>query len=131
MRDVVLALIDRISTWWRNLDLRSPKVGRQSLLLMAAVVLVIVSVVFLLRSGEDDAPPDDQFIGFYCADCAHYFELSHAEFERLWDRRDYEAGERAGAMKFRCPHCGVIRAVRATGPPTQSETTPDPVKPPE
>lgn len=100
------------------------------------VLLVIVGVVVVVGGAAvakwaipgPERAPDNEFIGFYCPDCRHYFQVSHREFERAWEAGRYRVASDKRTLLFPCPRCEKLTAHRATGPPAPEST--GPVTPP-
>ncbi|MCK4343065.1 MAG: hypothetical protein KAY37_15225 [Phycisphaerae bacterium] len=86
------------------------------LLGLAAVLLVVAGWLYsCLSRGE--APPTDEVVGFYCPECDHFFELSHRDFEKLWDRGEFKSGAGGKGFRIRCEQCQQFTAERADKPP--------------
>ena len=94
---------------------------RDVVLLVLAVVLIAGAVFVYVRLSNKDAAPDDVFIGMYCPDCDHYFEISHREFERRFDAQEYRLLGEEKELYFKCDKCGQMTAERADGPPAKGD----------
>lgn len=133
--DAVQQLVWNIRTTARDRvgDVRPFLVAHRRIVLLVGVGLVVVvlggAVVKWAIPGPDGAP-DNEFIGFYCPDCRHYFQVSHREFERVWEAGRYRVADDKRTLLFPCPRCAKLTAHRANGPPPAPESTGSVTPPP-
>ena len=99
------------------------RAGTRDVVLVAMAVVLLAAAVFMyVRLSGGDAAPDDEFIGLYCPDCAHYFEISHREFERRFDNREFKLLGEEKALFFECEQCEQMTAERVDEPPAEGQT---------
>jgi predicted RNA-binding Zn-ribbon protein involved in translation (DUF1610 family) len=96
---------------------RSPLTLRSVMLLAVALGLVTAATILYVRSNTGDAAPTDEFVEFYCPRCQQAFQLSHREFEQVWDRREYQRGSQDKTLLFKCWNCGQMTAGRTADRP--------------
>jgi len=89
-----------------------------------AVMVLLVALAAYGRLGPEDAAPADQFIDFKCQACDQSFSCSHREFEKLWDRREFQRDDSGRVLRFKCRHCGKIAAIRPDPHPPASVAPP-------
>lgn len=88
---------------------------REVVLIGAAILLLAAAVGLYAWLQRPEGAPSDQFVGFYCPDCDHHFQLSHRDVEHtIWDQRDFQK-DASGQVLIRCPKCGRYTARRARG----------------
>ncbi len=106
-------MLDRLDPLWT----RVRAMPRRTLLLagLSAALLLVALIVYWSHSGSD--VPNNEFVGFYCPACDRYFELSHRQFKRVWDRHDFKTDPERHTLAFKCDKCGKLTAVRADRPP--------------
>jgi hypothetical protein len=80
-----------------------------------AVVLLALAGWLFVRLGGVEAAPADEFLGFYCPHCKHSTQVSHRDFERRFERREYRTVA-GGQFALQCPVCRELRARRADTP---------------
>jgi predicted RNA-binding Zn-ribbon protein involved in translation (DUF1610 family) len=107
----------RLAPWLEPALERVRRVPRRMLALcgLAAVVLIIALVVYT-RLGPDDAAPTDHLMSFYCPACGKSFQLNDRQFEQLWNNRAVQHAGDGQSLRYRCPSCGKLSAVRREPP---------------
>ena len=111
------SILDRLEPLWT----RVRTTPRRTLLLAGlSIVLLLTALIVLLSSGSGSDVPSNEFMGFYCPACDRYFELSHRQFKRLWDRHDFQTDPERHTLAFKCDKCGKLTAVRTDKPPPGS-----------
>jgi predicted RNA-binding Zn-ribbon protein involved in translation (DUF1610 family) len=117
----VWGLLDRLDPLWTRLR-ATPR--RTLLLVGLSATLLLAALIVTLSSGSGSDVPSNEFVGFYCPACDHYFELSHRQFKRLWDRHDFQTDPAKHTLTFKCDQCGKLTAQRADRPPAASPPAP-------
>lgn len=96
---------------------------RDIVLAVIAVVLIVVAVTLFMYLRKPHDAPTDQFVKFHCPKCPHDFQLSYADFDRVWERNEYRIlGQRR--IIFKCPKCGQMTAERVEKPDASPSAAP-------
>lgn len=133
--DAVQQLVGNIRTTARDRvgDVRPFLAAHRRVALLVTVGLVVVVLGAVAAKWAIPGPegaPDNEFIGFYCPDCRHYFQVSHREFERVWEAGRYRVADDKRTLLFPCPRCAKLTAHRANGPSPAPESTGSVTPPP-
>jgi predicted RNA-binding Zn-ribbon protein involved in translation (DUF1610 family) len=117
----VWSLLDRLDPLWDRVR-TTPR--RTFLLAGLSAVLLLTALIVSVSSRSGNDVPTNEFVGFYCPACNQYFELSHRQFKRLWDRHDFKTDPERHTLAFKCDKCGKLTAQRADKPPAVSPSAP-------
>ena len=90
---------------------------RNAVLITSTIALLLLAGGLYWWLNSPDAAPADQYVGFYCPRCAHFFELSQRDFERLYDQRQFRTAPGGMQLLLKCEKCGQFTAERADRPP--------------
>jgi predicted RNA-binding Zn-ribbon protein involved in translation (DUF1610 family) len=115
------SVFERLEPVWARVR-ATPR--RTVLLAGLSAILLLAALIVTVRSGSGGDVPSNEFIGFYCPACDRYFELSHRQFKRLWDRHDFKTDPEGHTMLFKCDKCGKLTAQRADRPPAGRPSAP-------
>ena len=97
----------RLAPWLEPLLGRLRRLPRRALVLGGVGLLALgIALAARARLGPEDAAPTDQFLAFYCPACGQTFQLSHREFEQLWNARGLQRGSDGQSLRFKCQKCG-------------------------
>ncbi|MEW6250694.1 MAG: hypothetical protein AB1716_08590, partial [Planctomycetota bacterium] len=86
---------------------------RELILIGTGAALLVAAVIVLATIRVEDPAPDDELVGFYCAPCDLYFELSGRELERILDKHAFKPAAGGRQLAVKCRNCGELRAERA------------------
>jgi len=92
---------------------------KEVVLVVVAIILIAIAGAYTVTRGTGEEPaPDDQFVSFKCRACGESFQLSYAEFEKVWDEGRFKRQDDGRTLLYQCPKCGQIQAERAMDAPT-------------
>ena len=113
----VWSILDRLDPLWTRLQ----AIPRRTLMLGGlSAALLLAALIVLVSFGPGDDVPSNEYVGFHCPACNRYFELSHRQFKRVWDRHDFKTDPEQHTLVFKCDKCDKLTAVRADKPPAGS-----------